>query len=191
MVSEMSKLGFEEILAEFQKVYPRPGISNLIVYWYDIENDWPKSWPSGSSQGVYIFLDSEENFLYIGKASSGRNLKTRLRGYFKNNQGTCLIKEKAKEKAKDTRYVGLLPLPVEHGFEVPAIEEYLITFCSENSDKYPKLRNKIITAKIGRRRFKKEFSVWVKEQLDAYKKDPNSVSEEMRNTILKWEKKRG
>ncbi len=183
----MSKSIIEGMISDFQQMYPRPGLSTLSLYWYDIKNDWPRSWPSGNLSGVYVFLDSDENLLYIGKASSGRRLSTRLRGYFKNNQGVCSIKGKAKE----TCYVGLIPLPLGHGFEAPAIEEYLITFCSENSDKYPKLRNKVIVAKQARRKFNKQIKTWVNEQLAAFEKDPNSVPENVRSIIVNWKKQSG
>ncbi len=143
-----------------------------------------KAWPSGNLPGVYIFLDAEENLLYIGKASSGRRLKTRLRSYFKNNQGICVTRG----KAKDTCYVGLLPLPMNRCFEATAIEEYLITYCSENSENYPKLRNKIIVAKQARRKYNKQIKAWVSEQLNAFEKDPMSVPPDVRNILINWKK---
>jgi hypothetical protein len=180
----MSKYEFEEIISEFQKIYPRPGLKDFKLNWYDIESEWPKSWPSGEMPGVYMFFDSTEEILYIGKASSGRRLRTRLRAYFKNKQGICQIKG----KAKDTRYVGLLAIPFEHGFEAPAIEEYLITYCSKKSEKYPKLRNKIIVAKQAKRQFNKQIQEWANEQLKTYEKDPDSVPENIRNMIINWKK---
>jgi len=165
----MSKLTFEKIVDDFHKTYPRPLLNGLVVIWYDISKEWPNSWPSGNLPGVYAFLDTNENPLYIGKASSGRNLKIRLSGYFKNRQGQC-IKSK---KAEDTRYVGLLPLPVTHGFEAPAIEEYLITFCSERPNKYPKLRNKIIVAKSIRKANKKPSGVARRQLIAAHSEEYN------------------
>jgi hypothetical protein len=169
----MAKSEIEAIITEFQKTYPRPGLNSLVVTWYDVDKEWPKSWPSGKLPGVYIFLDSNEDLLYIGKASSGRSLKTRLRAYFKNNDGVCL----RKGKAKDTCYVGFLPLPLEHGFEAPAIEEYMITFCSEHQE-YPKLINKVIVSKRKRKIQKQVINSWIK--------NPSSAPEEIKSVILKY-----
>jgi hypothetical protein len=180
----MSRLDIEQKLNDFQSLYPRPGIEKLNVEWYDLQTDWPKPWPSGSLPGVYIFLDPDENLLYIGKASSGRRIKTRLRAYYRDNQGSCLIKG----KAKGSRYVGLLTLPSNRGFEAPAIEEYLITYCGENSENYPKLRNKIIVAKQARRKSKKQIEEFFKEQLKIYKENPMNVTLEIRNILINLEK---
>jgi hypothetical protein len=152
----MSKRDIEEFVSKFQDELPRPGISELKIDWYDLDEDWPKPWPNGDKPGIYIFVDQEEQLQYIGKASSGRTLKMRLRAYFKKDKdGKCVRKEKKKTKTLGTRYVGLLGLPPEHGFEAPAIEEYLITYLSPP-------RNKTIVQKVTRKSQNKIFKEWEK-----------------------------
>jgi hypothetical protein len=97
----MSKEQINKTVANLQNELPRPGIDALTVDWYDLEANRSHSWPNGSKPGVYVFLDSDENLLYIGKASSGRDLNTRLKGYFDRNKA---VKEsKQGQKVKGTR----------------------------------------------------------------------------------------
>jgi hypothetical protein len=120
----MSRDQLNRAIADFHSNFPRPGIGALLFHWCDLDTYKSSGWPHGGNPGVYVFLDSEENLLYIGKASSDRTLNTRLRGYFDADKG---VKDtRSGNKAKGTRYVGLLALPPDHGFEAPAIEEWLI-----------------------------------------------------------------
>jgi len=134
----LSKKELELTVGKFQKVLPRPGIDKLTIVWHDIKRNQSHSWTNGDRPGVYIFLDSNENLLYIGKASSGRDLKARLRGYFYRNG----VHKNKKHGADKTQYVGLLALPEDHGFEAPAIEEWLIEHLQPNENKI-KMRSKI------------------------------------------------
>ncbi len=146
----MSKEELELIVEKFHKTLPRPGINKLIIVWHDIKNNQSHSWTNGDKPGVYIFLDSNENLLYIGKASSGRDLRARLRGYFDRNGAA----KNNKHGAEETQYVGLLALPEDHGFEAPAIEEWLIEHLQPKENKI-RMRSKV--NKNARRAAEKEL----------------------------------
>lgn len=156
----MSKEQVNKTVANFQDKLPRPGIDALTVDWCDLEENRPHSWPNSNKPGVYVFLNSDESLLYIGKASSGRDLKTRLRGYFDRNM---VVKEsKQGQKAEGTRYVGLLGLPPDHGFEAPAIEEWLITHLHPS-------RNKVIRNKQSKDAVRKAERALIKKYPEEYK----------------------
>ena len=150
----MSRRDVEEFLSKFQDQLPRPQIHELKIDWYDLNKDWPKPWPDGNKPGIYVFIDQNEQLQYVGKASAGRTLRIRLRAYFgKDRVGNLVRKEKKKTKTAGTRYVGLLGLPPEHGFEAPAIEEYLITHLSPP-------RNKVIAGKVVKKSRDRIFMEW-------------------------------
>ncbi|MBA7637195.1 hypothetical protein ES703_44831 [subsurface metagenome] len=157
-VSEISKNEIEEAVAEFQGKFPRPDINVLKIDWHDLEKEWQSPWRNGNKPGAYIFLDSDECRLFIGKASSGRNLKTRLTGHFYANKNDKNSKQG--KKALGTRYVGLLGLPPEHGFEAPAIEEYLITLLGPP-------RNEVIVGKARRKQKIRKFEKYEKRPEEA------------------------
>jgi hypothetical protein len=86
---------------------------------------WPDDdWPNGDKAGVYIFLDSKLNVLYIGKASL---LKDRLAAYFRyDDLNRCRIPDEHGWEVKP-EFVATIGIPVKTAFESSAIEEYLIT----------------------------------------------------------------
>lgn len=120
---------FDKVLDAVQRlndVAPRPNMEPLSVSEaYDLESDWPsKSWYGATKPGVYIFVDSKGEVLYIGKASCGRNIGNRLSAYWRHSP-----ERKAAPKddiAKGVRYVLTVTVDREFAFEVPAIEEWLI-----------------------------------------------------------------
>jgi len=86
---------------------------------------WPDDdWPNGDKAGVYIFLDSKLNVLYIGKASL---LKDRFAAYFRyDDLNRCRIPDEHGWEVKP-EFVATIGIPVKTAFESSAIEEYLIT----------------------------------------------------------------
>ncbi len=155
----MSKQELQKTVDDFQEKLPRPGIGKLTVDWYDLKGNQAQPWPNGGKPGVYMFLDADEKLLYVGKASSGRNLRTRLRGYF-NPQKVPKDTNQGK-KAIGARYVGLLGLPADHGFEAPAIEEWLIT-CLQPP------KNKMMKSKIDRKTKRKAEKDLIKAHQEEY-----------------------
>ena len=84
------------------------------------ENEWPATFPYASRPGVYVFLDTNGDLLYVGRAD---NLGTRVSSYFRYG------KDKACE-AKDTWHphppYSLLTVAVTERFEASSLEEFLI-----------------------------------------------------------------
>ena len=78
------------------------------------------SWPSNESPGVYVFLDSDKNINYIGKASFTNCIGGRLNTRFDTKWNP------KKREAEGCRYITTIPLPKEVSFEASAIEEYLL-----------------------------------------------------------------
>ena len=66
------------------------------------EYGWPDPWRNGSSPGVYILLNSNEEVIYIGEAVTiGKRFGDYFR-YDENNNNDCMIKDVSK---KDSKYV--------------------------------------------------------------------------------------
>lgn len=64
---------------------------NYALFSKNEEYGWPKPWRHPDSAGIYAFLDSDINVVYIGKA---RRLGARLNHYFgygKNEE--CILKD--------------------------------------------------------------------------------------------------
>ena len=115
---------FEDVevgLCTFDREFPR-GLSLNLSDMVEV-TDESASWPHADSPGVYVMLDQDLNLLYIGKASCGANIGSRLGKYFDKTGRTRL----GMEKFANVKFVSALHLPSDRAFEAPAIEEYLIS----------------------------------------------------------------
>ena len=92
-----------------------------------VTGHWPDDdWPNGDEAGVYIFLGSKFNLLYIGKTSLLK-LKDRLSAYFRyGDLNRCRIPDEHgwTEKPEFVVTIGIL---AKTAFESAALEEYLIS----------------------------------------------------------------
>jgi hypothetical protein len=110
----------KHVLVEFEKLVPL--LSNLhpVGPWL-IPDDWDKniSFPNAELPGVYLFLNSTGNIIYIGKASKG--LGQRIgNGYI--GQGGVIKDPKISEASQ----LYTIALPMRLFFMAPALEEFLI-----------------------------------------------------------------
>src|SRR5258708_6063956 len=72
--------------ADLQPLEPISGLQALfpdLELAPEVTSRWPDSWPFGASQGVYFIFGCEVRLLYIGKASMGANISSRLSCWFK------------------------------------------------------------------------------------------------------------
>jgi hypothetical protein len=134
-------LDLKKELARFSRFYHHPklpplGLSGLYALFpekykklpKEVTARWPDDdWPNGDKPGVYIFLDSKLNILYIGKTTMWRLLKQRLSAYFRYSkvQKRCKI-PKDHGWSIQPDFVVTIGVPPRTAFEASAIEEYLI-----------------------------------------------------------------
>lgn len=88
--------------------------------------NWPESWPNSDMAGIYVFLATDLEILYIGKTSMNSFLGARLAtycGYAEDN--TCRLKHTG--WTVEPRYVLTVGVPDDMPFEAPALEECLIS----------------------------------------------------------------
>lgn len=89
------------------------------------EFGWPGKFHDCDSPGIYVFLDENDDILYIGKASMNNLLGYRLGSYFCYDQdGSCKLNHKWK---KEPRYIITMAVDYDTRFEAAALEEYLIS----------------------------------------------------------------
>jgi len=100
-------------------------LSNLL----DISLNTRASWPSNESAGVYVFLDSNKNITYIGKASFGNCIGGRLNSRFDTRWNP------KKPQSEGCKYITTIALPDEAAFEASAIEEFLLKHLNTRSNK--------------------------------------------------------
>jgi len=112
-------------LMVFNGILQRPGIGPLYLSEaYDLDKAYPETyWPFANLPGVYIIYARDLTLIYIGKASMSATLGTRLGSHFKNSPDGSVIRPPGWGAAK---FVQTVPLPRDHAFEAPAIEEYLL-----------------------------------------------------------------
>ena len=121
--------GIEELktaLIEFNNEFLGPSLkpfepSEL----YDIDRDWPKQWPNADSPGVYFFLSSELDVLWIGKASNKNLIGSRIGTFLSADSKKPWRREN--DPIPEAQYIASIPIPKEHAFMAPALKEFLIT----------------------------------------------------------------
>lgn len=101
--------------------FPRAFGSISITAPLDISVKPNVSWPSNKHAGVYVFLDEKNEILYIGKASFGSCIGSRLNKRFDSD---WIPKS---QYSKGCKYITTIPVPDAHRFEAPAIEEFLLS----------------------------------------------------------------
>ncbi len=122
-------------LDELNTKYPRPGMPALhMSERYVFQTDWPhRTWPGATQPGLYVFVNEHDELLYIGKASCTRALGHRLGHYFSGRTlDTFTI---ADGNAAGATCVITIPLPPDHAFEAPAVEEFLLTRVATRGNK--------------------------------------------------------
>jgi excinuclease UvrABC nuclease subunit len=106
--------------------YNRHDLNLEISDVYNIKKDFLKPYPNSGFPGVYVFLDEQQQILYVGKASYNNFIGPRLGAYFKRGN-----EEKSEgiinnDFYRDVRYLVTIPVHEDRAFEAPAIEEFLI-----------------------------------------------------------------
>ncbi len=101
---------------------------------YDLISDWKYYFPYSDSAGVYIFLDRDEQIMYIGMSlrAMGKRICSHLGKRVKNASGKSIIDYFPNNQFKNEnyvpRYVVCIPFDVcpflAPAFEVFMIEEY-------------------------------------------------------------------
>ena len=117
-ISNFSDL--ERAVKELKDQFPRPYGGAHLTDLLDISLQTEASWPSNESPGVYIFLDSDKNITYIGKASFGSCIGARLNQRFDTKWNT------KSPESEGCKYITTIAVPRDNSFEAPAIEEYLL-----------------------------------------------------------------
>ena len=118
-------IDFQEALGRFQKLFPRPGVPDLLsrlkFVEFSYKQDWSRLWSDGGvlqthadDPCVYFFFDSAKQLIYIGET---RILGKRFYQHFD---------QKNAKWSDRTNNLAILPLPKENWFETAAIERYLI-----------------------------------------------------------------
>jgi hypothetical protein len=111
-------------IRELNEHFPRPGLTLEFSTPYDLASDWPNTWPGAVSAGVYAFIGEQDDLLYVGKASCGATIGSRLGAYF--GYGPERRAKVYNDFYAGVRKVATLALPEGRQFEAPAIEEFLI-----------------------------------------------------------------
>lgn len=121
---------FKSIINQFNRDLPRPGIPPLEVSeLLQIQSGFLTKIPNRERAGVYaVFAETE--LLYVGKVSSGSNLKQRMHGHFYADGRPKPTKKDQYKWRPEARQIAVIPLPRNHDFEAAAIEEYLIRECT-------------------------------------------------------------
>lgn len=95
---------------------------------FDLEKHWKDDlyFPNADKSGVYAIFDKNKDLLYLGKASNKSSIGRRLYDHFKGYKKPDWSEEKFKKDWEGIpRYI--LTYSVEHPFEAPSLEEFLIS----------------------------------------------------------------
>jgi hypothetical protein len=86
---------------------------------------WPATYPHVSRAGVYLIFDDQARLLYVGKASMGNDIGSRLGSHFGYavDRATCNARGNWTNKP---RFVVTVATPIDSIFEAPSLEEFLI-----------------------------------------------------------------
>lgn len=118
----------EKAITDFNENHKRPHGEITLTELRDISKEDHASWPSNESPGVYIFLDSNKNITYIGKASFTNCIGGRLNSRFDTKWNP------KKPESEGCNYITTIALPKDLSFEAPAIEEYLLKVLATRSN---------------------------------------------------------
>ena len=116
-------------IKNFNDNHPRPHGNIFLTELLDISKEKKASWPSNESPGVYIFMDSEKNITYIGKASFSNCIGGRLNSRFYTNWVP------KKPESQGCVFITTIALPDKLAFEASAIEEYLLKKLNTRSNR--------------------------------------------------------
>jgi len=116
-----------QAIKELNEKFPRPGISLAVSHIYDLRTSFASSYPNVLQPGIYIMMDSQGTVLRIGTASGGRTLGDRLGDYFKWGDRAVGSGIAINSEYGGVCFVVTIGLPKDRAFEVPAIEEYLLS----------------------------------------------------------------
>lgn len=119
---------FSRNVRKYDEKYRHPDRPRLeISDPYDLVKDWKDYYPHCEHPGIYSIFDKEEKLLYVGKGSAKSSLGTALGKHFKGlAEGEFSLKDESKwGKKHKPRFVITVKAP--KAFEVPSLEEYLIT----------------------------------------------------------------
>lgn len=86
----------------------------------EVKSGWPNQWQFCGNAGIYLFIDENDEVIYIGETTHFGN---RFGSYFANNDGKCSIKN-----SWNSAPLSVIPIkvPQESTFERLALEEFLI-----------------------------------------------------------------
>lgn len=116
----------KSLLRDFTQNYLSPGIAFCVSGPYHLKGCTTLAQlPNFLLPGIYLFEDSEEEIVYIGKASCHRHIGSRVATYFVRDASTGIFKSTS-EKSATTIAVYTIGVPKESQFLASAIEEYLI-----------------------------------------------------------------
>ena len=118
-----------EAVKEFNSKHIRPHGAVELTELLDISLQKNASWPSNESPGVYIFLDSNKNINYIGKASFSNCIGGRLNSRFDTKWNP------KKPESEGCVFITTIALPREVSFEASAIEEFLLKKLTTRSNR--------------------------------------------------------
>jgi hypothetical protein len=83
--------------------------------------NWTNAIPFPNDAGCYFFYAADGSLLYVGKASLTNDLAGRVTSYFQTRGGFLLEKYQW-----NTPPACVITLKVNHPYEAPSLEEYLI-----------------------------------------------------------------
>lgn len=128
-----------ETIDYYIKTYRKPNLPQLdISGLYDlfpgemnkldvqVSEFWPESYPYGDRKGIYLVLNEQLKLLYVGKASLGSCIGNRLNSYFGYDENKkCKLKHST--WSERPRFLMTIAVPIDLGFEAPALEEFFLT----------------------------------------------------------------
>lgn len=95
----------------------------------NLEFIWPKQWQFCGNSGIYLFINEDNDVIYIGETTHFGN---RFGSYFSNDNGKCYLKHQWNLIPK---YVIPIKVPDDSSFERLALEEYLIKLTKPGENK--------------------------------------------------------
>lgn len=124
LVNEYQKKYRHEGSAKFEvnkpfDLFPGEADSSLVCDWGWDKNEY---WPHADEKGVYLIFDDNLILTYVGKASMNNTIGARLYSHF----GSGEVCNPRANWERRPRFLVTVKMPEGHGFEAPALEEFLI-----------------------------------------------------------------